>query len=117
MIAEPFLAVGPQGVSLIDRKAFETMSDDTSWKLNSYELDDVSVIFPAPDIAVIAYQVSAHLTVDGTPVEMNAANTTVWVRTSGEWQAVANAESLLGDPFGRDQTARPTSSTMSGAKS
>ena len=79
------------------------MMNGATWDLHKYELDDLAVMFPIPDVAVIGYTVTEHLTVDGEKIEMKAADASVWVHKDGEWQAVLHTESVLGDPFGRDR--------------
>ena len=56
------------------------------------------------DVALVAYQVKEKLTVDGTPVNLEANDSSVWVRKNGEWLCAMHTESLVGDPFGRDKT-------------
>ena len=75
------------------------------WQLKSFLLDDVKVIFPAENVAVIAYTVTEEMEVEGKPLTMKAADATTWVRQDGEWMAALHTESLLGDPFGRQRKA------------
>ena len=58
------------------------------------------------DVALVAYNVKEKLKVDGKPVNLEANDASVWVRKNGEWLCAMHTESLVGDPFGRDKTAR-----------
>lgn len=55
------------------------------------------------DVAVLAYKVHEHLTVDGQPVSVDAADSSTWVRRDGRWVCALHSESIVGDPFGRDR--------------
>jgi hypothetical protein len=55
------------------------------------------------DTALVAYAVHEALTVDGSPVSFDAADTSTWVRRDDRWICAAHTESLRGDPFGRDR--------------
>ena len=74
-------------------------------RLKSFSFDDVKVIFPAEDVAVIAYTVTEEMEIEGKPLTLKAADATTWVRQNGEWLAALHTESVLGDPFGRDRQA------------
>ena len=55
------------------------------------------------EVAVVAYRVHEDMTVDGKPLSLDAADTSVWVRKGGRWLCTVHTESLSGDPFGRDR--------------
>jgi hypothetical protein len=46
--------------------------------------------------------VKEEMTVDGKPVTIDAADASTWVRRNGKWRCAMHAESIKGDPFGRD---------------
>ena len=101
--ADPCLVAGASGVATIDRKTFAQMMKDTAWKLNAFKFDDFQVRPIGDDLRIVAYKVHEDLTVDGKPVKMDAADTSVWVRQDGKWECAAHTESLLGDSYGRDR--------------
>ena len=101
LVATKLVMTGAQGVSAIERNAFAGMMGGASWELHDYALADVTVIFPKADVAVIGYTVTEHVSVDGKPVELRAADSSVWVHQGDQWLAVLHTESVLGDPFGR----------------
>ncbi len=103
MLGETTIIAGAQGAASIDRATFTQMLFEGGWELHEFSLTDVVVDFPKPDIATIAYTVSEKLTVDGKPVDLKAADTSVWVEQDGQWKCVLHTESVLGDPLGRDK--------------
>ena len=49
----------------------------------------------------IAYKMKEDLVVDGEGIQLEAFDSSVWVRRDGKWVCVVHTESLAGDPFGR----------------
>ncbi len=103
MMADRSILTGAQGASTIDNQAFAGMMRDGGWELESYALSDVQVEFPTPDVAIIGYKVSEKLKVDGAPVQLEAADSSTWVKRDNGWKCVLHTESVLGDPLGRDR--------------
>jgi len=101
---DPCLLAGAQGLALIDRKTLATMMKSPNYTLDRYELkEDAQVRLLADDVAAVAYTVHEDLTVDGKPVSLDAADTSIWVRRDGRWLCAVHTESLSGDSFGRDR--------------
>ena len=95
---------GAQGIARIDQDAMEAMMRDASYSLNRFRIaDNPEVRLVNDDVATVAYKVHEELTVDGKPVTLEAADTSVWVRRDGRWLCALHTESLLGDPYGRDR--------------
>lgn len=104
LTAEPCVVTGAQGVGMIDRKTLEAMMKSTSYILNRFELKDgAHVHLLRDDVAIVAYQVHEELTVDGEPVTLDAADSSVWVLRDGRWLCALHTESIAGDPFGRNR--------------
>ena len=72
-------------------------------QLRSFTLDKLQVQFTNDDTAIIGYEVTEKLVVDGKPLEMTAYDASVWSRVDGEWKCALHTESVKGDPFGRDR--------------
>jgi hypothetical protein len=108
MTDERCIVVGAQGVSAVDPKTMERLTREGDWELERYTFDEstAQVQFLNDDIALVAYKVKEKLTVDGKPVNLEANDASVWVRKGGEWRCAMHTESLVGDPFGRDKTAK-----------
>ena len=104
MTDDPCIVTGAQGVAEIDHKAFEHMMQSAPWTIDAFALgDDVHVRMLGHDVAVVAYKVHEELTVEGTPVTLDAADASTWVRRDGRWLCVAHSEALSGDAYGRDR--------------
>jgi hypothetical protein len=73
------------------------MTEEGEWTLQSYAFDDVEVVTPAPDVAIIAYTVRQQVTLNGKPQEMRAADSSTWIRGDDGWECYAHSESLLQD--------------------
>jgi hypothetical protein len=103
LTAETCIITGAQGATRIERKMFGDMLKGATWTLHDYKFKSVAVDKVTDDVAVIGYIVHEKLTVDGKPVEFDAADASTWVRRNGKWQCVLHTESIAGDPYGRDR--------------
>lgn len=97
------IVAGPQGVASIDKSAIRGIVDDAKYTLDEFDLHDAEVRLISDDVAIIAYGVHEKLTVDGQPVELDAADSSTWVRRDGTWVCAMHSEAIAGDPFGRDR--------------
>jgi ketosteroid isomerase-like protein len=101
---DPCIVAGPSGVMSVDKKAFKSMMEGATSTMQDFKIDpDVQVLKPVDDVALVAYKVTEHITVDGKPVTLNAADASTWVRKNGRWLCAMHSESVLGDPYGRDK--------------
>src|SRR5262245_4445461 len=76
---DPCIVAGPQGVMSLDHTMMEGMLKNADWKLRRFEIDpDVKVMKIAEDVAVLAYKVREELTVDGKPIQLDAAEASTW---------------------------------------
>jgi hypothetical protein len=106
----PCLLVGAQGASQVDEQTFTAMMSDAGYTLDDFELErDAKVRFVGDDVALICYQAHENLTVEGKPVELDVAESSVWVQRNGRWLCAQHSEAILGDPFGRDRMAASAS--------
>ena len=101
---DEFIVTGAQGVALLERGQLGTMLQTANWTIHEFDVsDDVQVLQPTDDVAVVGYRVKEKLTVDGKPVSLEAADASTWVRRGSRWVCAMHSESILGDPFGRDR--------------
>ncbi|QGZ96469.1 nuclear transport factor 2 family protein [Terricaulis silvestris] len=91
------LTTGMRGVTTISKDKMGKMTEDGHWTLESYEFDDVEVVTPAPDVAIIAYTVKQKVTMDGKKQELHAADSSTWVRGANGWECHAHSEAFLQD--------------------
>jgi len=103
LVDEKCLVTGAQGHSAIDRAMFAKMMESPAWTLHEFGFINPQVIFPADDVAIIAYKVREKLTVEGRPLTLEAADASTWIRRDGRWLCALHTESVSGDPFGRDR--------------
>lgn len=104
---DPCIVTGAQGVARISQKQFADMLQAGGWTLHSVDLSDVQVRMLSEDVAFLAYKVKESLTVEGKQINIEAADSSTWVRREGNWVCAAHTEALLGDPFGRDRRPPP----------
>jgi hypothetical protein len=100
---DPFIITGAQGVARITHPAFAAMLQAGGWTLHEFTLTDVLVRVVSEGVAIVAYKVKELLTVDGKPVTIEAADSSVWILRDEHWLCTLHTESLAGDPFGRDK--------------
>jgi hypothetical protein len=98
---DPCIVVGAQGVGELSRGALSKMLEGASYELNDFSLEGVRVRRLSNDIAVIAYKVRENLTMEGKELELEAYDSSVWIKRDGDWVCVVHTESPAGDPFGR----------------
>ncbi len=95
LIADDCLITGPMGSMRVDPAKYAEMTRDGQWTLDSFEFNDVDVVFPNADTAVIAYKVHQTGSMKGKPMDLNAADSTVWARNGGEWKCALHTETML----------------------
>jgi hypothetical protein len=89
-------------VGRVDTSMYEQMMTDASWTIVDFKIgDDVQVEMLGRNTAIVAYTVHEDLIVEGAPVSLDAADSSTWVRSDGNWKCALHTESVLGDPFGR----------------
>lgn len=89
------LTTGPRGVASIPKEEIGKMTEEGDWTLESYAFDNVEVVTPSPDVAIIAYTVNQKVTMKGKPQNMHAAEISTWVRGPDGWECHAHSETLL----------------------
>lgn len=94
------LVTGAQGVMSIAKSKMGKMTEDGKWTLKSYAFDDVEVIMPTPDVAIIAYTVTQKVTMDGKSQDRRAADSSTWIRGADGWECHAHSETFLKDDSG-----------------
>jgi hypothetical protein len=99
------IIVGAQGVSSIDRATMGELTQEGKWQLQRFMVDEknAQVRFIRDDVALVAYKVNERLVVDGEELDLDANDSSVWVRQNGEWLCAMHTESISGDAFGRDR--------------
>jgi hypothetical protein len=91
------LTTSARGVASIDKAKMGKMTEDGNWTLESYDFEDVQVITPKEDVAIIAYKVKQKVTMDGKKQELRAADSSTWIRGADGWECHAHSETFLQD--------------------
>jgi hypothetical protein len=91
------LTTNARGVASIPKAKMGKMTEEGNWTLEAYEFDDVEVVTPADDVAIIAYTVKQKVTMDGKKQELRAADTSTWIRGAEGWECHAHSETFLQD--------------------
>ena len=88
----------------MDQPGYEKMMTSASWRLQEFEIEDGAEVRQlTEDVAVIVYRVREEMTVDGKPMTLRAADSSVWVRRDDGWRCAAHTEAVAGDAFGRSR--------------
>lgn len=96
MIADESIVVGPQGTMKIDPAKYGEMTRDGQWTLDSFELQDVNVVFPNEDTGIIAYKVRQKGSLKGQAMDLNCADSSTWVKDGDDWKCALHTETIIG---------------------
>ncbi len=94
MLADRALMVSGHGAMAFDHAGYTKMANDPSHKLLDFKLSDLDVLFPSDDVAIATYKVDQKVEHDGKPMQMQAVDSSTWVKSGGDWKCVAHTESL-----------------------
>jgi len=89
------LVTGSRGVTSISKDKMAKMTEEGNWTLDSYTFEDVEVVMPTPDVAIVAYTVRQKVTMDGKQQDLRAADSSTWVRGMDGWECHAHSECFL----------------------
>lgn len=95
MVAEESLVNGPHGTMRVDPAKFGQLMREAPWTLDRFEMSDVDVAFPSNDVAIITYKVHETGEMEGKPMDMVAADSTVWARDGDSWKCALHTETIL----------------------
>lgn len=97
LLCEPAMMVSAHGAMQFDHDGYRKMADQGPMVLTSFELDEMQVVFPDEDTAVLAYRVKQGVSPRGkkqsTTQEMR--DTSTWIRTGGAWKCVMHTETAV----------------------
>ena len=93
----PCLVTSSHGVMSVDKSQFEEMFRTNEGEIRSFEFneDKAEVRMVSPDTAVIAYPVNTKFTKEGREVEIDAIDTSTWIRRDGRWVCAMHTETEL----------------------
>ncbi|MBW8755101.1 MAG: nuclear transport factor 2 family protein [Sphingomonadales bacterium] len=76
------------------------MTRKCQWTLKHFAFDELEVVFPTDDVAVIAYEVHQTGDIEGAKMDLRCADTSTWVKQDGGWKCSAHTETILEDMAG-----------------
>jgi len=94
MLTEPAVMVSGHGAMTFDHAGYEKMAANDSYRLVGFKLSKMNVVFPRDDLAIATYHASQTMQKDGTPLKMEAFDSSTWIRLHEGWKCVAHTESL-----------------------
>ena len=98
---DPCVVVGAKGIGELDKSGLAKALQGAAYELKDFSMDDIHVRSITDDVAVVAYKIKEDLVVEGKKLELEANDSSIWVRRDGQWVCVVHTESIAGDPFGR----------------
>lgn len=95
LLAEPAVMVGAHGAFQFDHATYRKMAGQGPRVVTSFELQDVKVVFPNENTAVLTYRVRQGVAPRGDRAaedteEMHDSST--WVRSGSGWKCVMHTE-------------------------
>jgi ketosteroid isomerase-like protein len=93
MLTEPALMVSGHGAMSFDHAGYTRMANDAKYKLLDYDISKMEVLFASDEAAIATYHVHQTMEMDGKPMEMDAVDSSTWVKIGGEWKCAAHTES------------------------
>ena len=94
MLHEPALMVSAHGANKFDHAGYTRMANDDTYRLLDYRITKMDVVCPTEEAAVATYQVHQVMDMKGKKVEMDATDSSTWLKVDGRWKCVIHTESL-----------------------
>jgi hypothetical protein len=100
--------VGASGVTAVTGAAIAKAIASAPYEIKAFRIDPKTtrVVGLVDDCVLIAYAVHEEVETDGALVKLDAFDSSVWRRSDDGWKGLLHTESIAGDAFGRDRTAR-----------
>jgi len=95
MLAEPAAMVSPYGKMQFDHAGYRKMAEQGDYKLETFELSNISVLQPTEDVGIITYEVKHTATVKGQAMTSHDADSSTWVKRDGKWLCAIHTEAPL----------------------
>ena len=91
------IVTGGMGVREVARKDLAKLMRESDFELKSYDVDEGSVhVRPlSDDVVSVAYRVKERQRHGGKDVTVDSYNSSMWVKTGGDWECAVHTESLV----------------------
>jgi ketosteroid isomerase-like protein len=93
MLTEPALMVSGHGAMFFDHTAYTKMAKDSKTRVLDFSISGMEVLFPTDEVAIATYRVHQKMEMDGKAMEMDAVDSSTWIRIGGHWKCAAHTES------------------------
>jgi len=103
LLDEPALMVSSHGSMQFDHDGYRKMAEHGDLVLTSFELSDMTAVFPTEDTAVLTYRVRQAMAPREEPrkqTEQQMTDSSVWTRKDGSWRCVMHTETPFGNGKG-----------------
>ena len=98
--------VGEQGISQLYRDAIVAMIGASDYTVQSFAIDPkVEVHEAGDDVAIIGYHVSEALVRNGKTENLEAMDSSVWVRRGDDWRCALHTETVVPKARARKRAA------------
>jgi len=94
MLDEPALMVSAHGAMKFDHDQYRQMAEHGDKVVKSFQLSDMTVVFPTEQTAVLTYTVKQSVAArDGSDAsDQEMADSSVWTHKDGAWRCVMHTE-------------------------
>ena len=94
LLSEPALMVSAHGTMKFDHQQYRQMAEKGTYKVESFDLRDVQVVFPNESTAVLLYHVKQTLKPrdQGKSFTQEMNDTSTWVKNGSGWKCVMHTE-------------------------
>ena len=99
MLTQRSVLSGDRGALVITHDDYINLAKLTpeSAQLKDFRLEDVDIVMPNDDVAVISYTALSVFNTNGQTHTQRSAVTTTWVRSSETWLAAAHTDTPLAE--------------------
>lgn len=84
--------VAMHGIHHFSPDDYVKMAEAGPARLTSFAFSNPQVLFPAPGVAIVTYEVKLAFDMNGQPHEMRCFDSTTWVEVGGKWLAAVHTE-------------------------
>lgn len=90
----PCIVTSSHGMMAVDKSKFQEMLQSPEGQIRSFNFneDEAEVRMIGADTAIVAYKVRSKFVKDGQEVEIDAIDTSTWVRRDGKWTCAMHTE-------------------------
>lgn len=99
LLHEPALMVSSHGAMQFDHAGYRRMADQGSMVVTAFDFDDMQVVFPNENTAVLTYHVKQQVAPrdkKGNSVTQDMNDSSTWIKVGDSWKCVVHTETPAG---------------------